>query len=263
MPRPFRTPRPNGFSLVELAVVLAVIGLIAGGIMGGRSLIRTAELNEIISSFNKYKTASNRFVLQYKFLPGDFPDATEYWGEAASGTACATTVGTGTATCNGNADGTLRNITTSSEAFRIWQHLANAGLIQGQYSGVPTEGVYSGAGASTANVPTTRRDGGLWFVWYWGVYTANSNYFALDYGNSLVAGAYNPGNWPNSALLRGSEAYSIDTKIDDGKPGTGIAIGSYLTNCTTASSQTDYAADYKQSEARRICLLIFPRAIKL
>lgn len=262
MNRPFPSPHQQAFTLIELAVVLAVIGIIAGGIVGGKSLIRAAEMAEITSSFNKYKTASARFVQQYKFLPGDFADATEYWGEAAAGTACATTVGTGTATCNGNADGTIYYNTNSHESFRFWQHLANAGLIDGKYNGVASNGTYNGNGATPDNSPSARRDGGQWFTWYWGTLASGSTIDGV-YNNSFTVGQMNPGGWPNSPLLRSNEAYSIDAKIDDGKPGTGIVRGYSWSNCTTATSSSTISADYKSGSARRICSLFFPEAIKL
>ena len=55
----------QGFSLVELAIVLVIIGLITGGILTGQELIRASELNSVASDYNKVKTAINTFQLKY------------------------------------------------------------------------------------------------------------------------------------------------------------------------------------------------------
>ncbi|MFZ4541492.1 MAG: type II secretion system protein [Rickettsiales bacterium] len=126
----------SGFSLVELSIVLVILGLLVGGILSGQSLIRAAELRAVSTEYSRYVTAVQTFRDKYFQLPGDMNSATTFWGTAAVGAACATTIGSGTQTCNGNGDGWLDNgYVNSNENFRYWQHLANAGLIEGAYTG--------------------------------------------------------------------------------------------------------------------------------
>ena len=76
----------NGFTLLELSIVMVIIGLIIGGITVGQDLIRSAELNSVVTDINKYKTAINTFNLKYNAMPGDMSNATSYWGDQATGT---------------------------------------------------------------------------------------------------------------------------------------------------------------------------------
>lgn len=132
----------NGFSLVELSIVLVILGLLTGGILGGQELIRAAELRAAPTELNKYRTAVYTFRDKYFALPGDMPNAVRFWTPAAGGTAdgmdsaCTsldhTSPSTGTETCNGNGN---NQIELGSEMLRFWQHLGNAGLIEGAIHG--------------------------------------------------------------------------------------------------------------------------------
>src|SRR5437660_1073388 len=98
----------HGFTLLELSIVLVIIGLLIGGIFVGQSLIHNAQLNAVISEFNRYQTAVQSFKQQYNTLPGDMSNATSFWGSAGgtgSDATCAVVVSTTAATCNGNGDG--------------------------------------------------------------------------------------------------------------------------------------------------------------
>ena len=55
----------SGFTLIELAIVLVVIGLITGGILVGQDLIQAGQLRSVISQVEKYETAANSFKLKY------------------------------------------------------------------------------------------------------------------------------------------------------------------------------------------------------
>lgn len=91
--------KENGFTLVEMAIVLVVIGLLVGGILTARNLIRAAELNSLIFQVQKMQMAIKLFKERFKYMPGDLPMATKYWGAADSNSlTCKTTVGVGTLT---------------------------------------------------------------------------------------------------------------------------------------------------------------------
>ena len=130
----------SAFSLVELSIVLVILGLLVGGILSGQSLIRAAELRSFTTEYSKYVAAVNSFKDKYFQLPGDMPNATSFWGAAhATPATCLTTVGTGSQTCNGDGNGSISNAAAASqygEEYTFWQHLANAGLIEGSYTGI-------------------------------------------------------------------------------------------------------------------------------
>ena len=90
----FRSPVPqfpssssSAFTLVELSIVLVIIGLLVGGVLSGKSLIRASELRAVASEFSYYKIAIGNFKDKYSALPGDMRNAVTYWGAAAGSTA--------------------------------------------------------------------------------------------------------------------------------------------------------------------------------
>ncbi len=75
----------HGFTLIEISIVLVIIGLIVGGILVGRDLIRLAELRADISAVNKFDAAANTFRLKYNCIPGDCANATQFLAGAYNG----------------------------------------------------------------------------------------------------------------------------------------------------------------------------------
>lgn len=247
----------KAFSLVELSIVLVILGLLVGGILAGQSLIRAAELRSVVAEYQRYNAALYAFRDRYFVMPGDFNAAQSLWGQS---TACGGAVANGT--CNGNSNGIIETAAAgaNSEIFQLWRHMAMAGLLEGSFSGV--------AGASAAldsilgvNVPRSRLNNAGWGVRNIGTYGGSDTYTAT-YNNFLMFGAIHSLYYaPIGPALKPEEAWNIDTKLDDGKPGTGGTIAyPWGVNCTNASSQTDYAATYKLDSSALGCALYFPRA---
>ncbi len=260
----------QGFSLVELSIVLVILGLLVGGVLTGQSLIRAAELRSVTTEFQKYQAAVNTFRDKYFALPGDMTNATAFWGAAhATPATCITTVGTGTQTCNGNGDSQVTSAdggTTFGEIFRFWQHLANAGLMEGNYTGV------AGAGGSVneipaTNVPRSKLNNAGWSAIYAGTAATSGGAiaYAVDYGNRLLIAAPSTGANIVNPILKPEEAWNIDTKIDDGKPARGNVIALYWNNlCAAADDGThannDLVASYKLTDSSIQCALLFTKA---
>lgn len=252
-----------GFSLVELTIVIAIIGLLIGGIVAGRSMIRQGEMNRTASQVIKYAAATDQFRSQYKAWPGDMVNASNVWGAAdgddgtdASGAVCSTIDSTGSAaTCNGNGDqivGTAGGVTATNEYFRFWQHLANAGLVEGRFSGKAGSGgtvhciAGNDIGANRVNVPAAPFPKSGHFVRY---LSTSSAYFNLS-GNAMVTGRMATNASTSNPIFTPQEAKSIDEKIDDGMPGMGrMSQRSNTANpdCTTsddpATSAYNVASD--------------------
>lgn len=69
----------NGFTLIELSIVLVIVALLAGGILVGQELIHAAYIRDAVSKVEKINTAVNTFRLKYNCLPGDCPNATQFF----------------------------------------------------------------------------------------------------------------------------------------------------------------------------------------
>lgn len=247
----------RAFSLVELSIVLVILGLLTGGILSGQSLIRASELRGATTDLAKYTSATYAFRDKYFALPGDLSNAVKFWGRADGGADltqnCAApetdvNASNPAATCNGNGDGTIGGSgNLNTEGFRFWQHLSNAGLVEGQYTGV--------GGAMTAgwrlaipgtNTPIGRLPNSSFFP-RWGtvggvctagyIYTSGSNRTTVR--GSIFFGQINS-NLPWLALIKPEEAWNIDTKLDDGRPAQG-KVTSYCAAACATTTDTDTA----------------------
>lgn len=112
-PLAFRS-RQAGFTLVEIAIVLVIIGLLLGGVLKGQSLIDSARVKNIIQQSTSLTAAVNAYQDKFRALPGDDVQGTTH----APG-----------ATGNGNGDGQI------AEYLLAPQHLALAGFITGSFNG--------------------------------------------------------------------------------------------------------------------------------
>lgn len=254
-------PAQSGFSLVELSIVLVILGLLTGGILAGQSLIRAAALRSVSTEYNRYATAVSTFRDKYFALPGDMSNATKFWGTATCpGTSAQ---GSSTLTCDGNGDGRVWmnaiNNPTLNEVFRFWQHLANAGLIEGTYDGVTGDPGGYFAGGSPTNMPRSKLSNAIWFAESENNQGGGSNplFFAYDLHLAFIFAGYAAGSWPSGAILKPEEAWNIDTKMDDGRPGYGKVLGRSGAGCTNAADNFAYNSDYLLSEGAKTCHLHF------
>ncbi|MAR56631.1 MAG: hypothetical protein CMM93_05555 [Rickettsiales bacterium] len=242
-----------GFSLVELSIVLVILGLLTGGILTGQSLIRAAELRSITTDFNRYQTAVRSFRDKYFAMPGDMRNATRFWATDPDGCPTHAVQVTKKETCDGDGNGFF---TDDAEAFRFWQHLANAGLVEGSYSGV------AGTGSSThavigLNVPTTKLSNVSFTANYFGITSGSATQFATEYGNIFEFGGSRSNGRTIDPILTPEEAWNIDTKIDDGKPGYGLLIAYNWNECTLAVRRIDLDAAYDLQRTDKPCSFYF------
>jgi prepilin-type N-terminal cleavage/methylation domain-containing protein len=232
----------KGFSLVELSIVLVILGLLTGGILAGQSLIRAAELRSVTRDLTRYYTSVWSFKSRFMGLPGDLKNATDFWQIAAGATGndatCQNTASTDARTCNGNGDGIVNsNAVAFGERFRFWQHLANAGLIEGSYTGrdgaaVPGDSMDASFYVIGSNVPAAKLSRSFYAAAYMPATSGDVNYFDGPNGNLIQFTGL------GSLPLKAEEAWGIDLKMDDGRPAYGAvtnfkSTGTYANGCTT------------------------------
>lgn len=230
-----------GFTLLEISIVLVIIGLLAGGVLVGKELVKTAELRAMINEVERYTTAVHTFRTKYNYLPGDFPRATQLWGSKADcenefgGITVQTFDGT---TCDGNKNGIIDTV----EGYLNQQHLSNAKLIPYMLGGGINE---------TGNLDATPV-----LEYMYPPARFRNLYIALhfEYGASLtdlwfrdiyehIYTIYNPTIGINPSFTP-DEAFYVDSKIDDGKPALGkvrvrVQYLSEPERCTTSNTAAD------------------------
>lgn len=243
-------PIYRGFTLFEIAIALTVIGLVAGGVLAGWSFLRAAELRETAAEEERIATAARGFKDQYGALPGDMKDAIEYWGaQDLNPPTCKLAASVSQATCNGDGNGLVDDSAGSQEPYRFWQHLANAGMFRGRYSGV-----FGGAYQRGVNVPEGKIGGSWYYAGWVGTKSGDPGYYDGDYKHVIeFLGPDAP--YP---VITPKEAFEFDAKYDDGKPGLGrirAFKSSVLPQCAT--SDVAGAAEYNTSLDSTACYLQF------
>lgn len=208
-----------GFTLIELSIVLVIIGLIIGGILVGRDMVRAAELRSILTDVDRYNTAVNTFRIKYNCLPGDCLNATDFFGTDSH---CPPGDGV-SGTCNGNGNGLIEWDVPGGyhdEAFRAWQQLNIAELVGGNLSGVSVN-LQAQIGI---NIPASRISGVGYLIFYTntaGDSNPARNLLDTDFTHRILVGR-DVADYPNfAAFASPKEAYGLDSKIDDGNPFSG------------------------------------------
>jgi prepilin-type N-terminal cleavage/methylation domain-containing protein len=117
----------SGFTLVEIAIVLVIIGLLLGGILKGQELINSAKVKNLANDFRVMPTYIYAYQDKFKALPGDDCLAKTHVGDPAldQATPCPAPYG------NGVINGAWNSTTATDESFLFWQHVRLANLAAG------------------------------------------------------------------------------------------------------------------------------------
>lgn len=199
----------QGFTLVEIAIVLVIIGLLLGGVLKGQELINGAKVKNLINDFKSAPLFIYGYQDKYKALPGDDINAATHLGSAAT-TASVTLLAPTVATQgNGRIEGNYNSTTGTDESVAFWQQIRLANLVAG-----------SSSFATPATDMPTNADGGRIGIQSTVPITGMSgSYFVCSEG------------------IQGSLAKQIDLTMDDGNSAVGsvrIASGPYAGTALTA-----------------------------
>jgi prepilin-type N-terminal cleavage/methylation domain-containing protein len=146
-----KASKTQGFTLVEIAIVLVIIGLLLGGILKGQEMITQAKIKNVISDFSGISAAYHGYVDRYKRIPGDDLCA----GSGATAGTCGTTTARWTGASSGDGNGVVAgkyNSTTATDESRLWwDHLRRAGFVSGVGDSQPFNALSGQIGVQTGN----------------------------------------------------------------------------------------------------------------
>lgn len=246
----------RGFSLVEIAIVMVVIGLLVGAVIAGQSMIRASELAAVPQEVAKFTSATQNFKTKYGALPGDMRNATEYWGTSPNCPGTEAQSSGDKRTCNGDGNGNVGgDLSSQVERHRFWQHLSNAELIAGKFTGVRS-GNNDLMVTTGLNAPASKLTNAGYSLYFTDDGTGPT-YFKEDfYPHTLQIGSYNDSAIGSAGnVLSPKEAKNIDDKMDDGLPGLGKVRAKGDTACITSLAPA--TTRYKLTEKQETCKLQF------
>ncbi|MGE5470201.1 MAG: prepilin-type N-terminal cleavage/methylation domain-containing protein [Bacteroidota bacterium] len=211
--------KQHGFTLVEIAVVLVIIGLLLGGVLKGQEMINSAKVKNLAGDFRSIPLFIYGYQDKFKRLPGDDPDVVNHLG----GSAILASTPAGSKTGNGLIEGKWDSTIKSDESVLFWQHVRLAGLATGStdFDDVTKAGLPSNAEGGRVGLQMTPPINGL-----------SGTYHVCSSG------------------INGKLAQQLDASIDDGAPNRGSLQAQETTTTATEAGATAYDA----SKVYVVCL---------
>jgi len=188
--------RQQGFTLVEIAIVLVIIGLLLGGILKGQEMITQAKIKNVIADFSGVSAAYHGYQDRYRAIPGDDPNAATRWT-----TAPAAIAGSGNGVVGGTYNNTCPAVSAvgTPESCMWWDHLRRAGFVSGNGAQQPFNAVTGQIGVQTGD----------------GAAAPAATMLNAAAGNGFVGLIMCSANLPDKIAI------AVDTQMDDGNSNQG------------------------------------------
>lgn len=210
----------KGFTLIELAIVLVIIGLLLGGVLKGQELINSAKVKNLANDFRNVPVYIYGYQDKFKAMPGDDLAATTHLG--ASATNAGATGG------NGVINGLWDSNTGGDDSILFWQHVRLANLAPG-----PT--VVPASAAIPGFVPTNSNGGRIGVSSTAPITSMPGTYFMCSSG------------------IDAKFALQIDTTIDDGNTTTGSIRATPTTPAPSTTVPAASLIDVNTTGAYTVC----------
>jgi prepilin-type N-terminal cleavage/methylation domain-containing protein len=221
----------SGFTLIEIAIVLVIIGLLLGGVLKGQELINSARVKNLATDFRNIPIFIYGYQDKFKALPGDDVNVTTHLPTPPAATCTPIATAGKCMLGNGMIEGNWNDQTNASESYMFWQHVRLAGLASGSTD--PT--------TASTYLPTNAAGG---FI---GIQSGTTNIAATpikDTTNTAIHGSY----IICSDGILGKFVKQLDTQMDDGKTESGsmmaVPTGSALGTTATLTTVINDAATY-------------------
>jgi prepilin-type N-terminal cleavage/methylation domain-containing protein len=223
--------KQTGFTLIELAIVLVIIGLLLGGVLKGQELINSAKVKNMASDFRNAQIYIYGYQDRFHALPGDD------WSAATHVTG-ATNPSTGTQSQNGVIEGAWNTSNSTDESCVFWNHVRVAGYAPG-----PT---LVNCGAGNTYQPRNA-DGGIF-----GVQSAGAAFTMIASNAAGTAGTAMAGGYVAcSQGILGKFAKQLDAAMDDGDTDAGAMRA---TDAAGATGMSIPSASVDDSTTYIVCL---------
>lgn len=211
----------SGFTLIEIAIVLVIIGLLLGGILKGQELINSARVKNLATDFRNIPLFIYGYQDKFRVLPGDDSAADVHVTGATKATTPAGSLG------NGVINGPWNSTTQTDESYLFWQHVRLAGLAPGTtVTTVPADYLPKNAAGGTIGIQS-------------GTAVAASSPIVGLPGAYVIC----------STAIIGEFVKQLDTQVDDGNTASGSmratpTAGYALGATATATADIDDSVPY-------------------